>query len=302
MGENGLLIRIQSNALSPYKIPITDSYKFNWINVYILYKDSFTNYPNLDIKYLIDGNYKFTNEQLNKISKSNIRLYLSYNQVMELKQNNEEFYILDEKNLRAVMARVGIQLGVLNNNQLFFSVKKRKKDIDHILYFPGVKGQFLSIKFYQEMCYTKLIFDGKIKNTINNNENIIQNQFNKNMEIIYIIIFLYANEKDIYSFYLNGANNLINYYLVDKSYIDKFKEIYFYKKICDIPMIKGIKTLNDCLRNIKAYESNIDINNIYNKIKLNNFEFLNLNLNLTTRKIVLENNNQFEFPSNFIIP
>ena len=79
MGENGLLIRIQSNALSPYKIPITDSYKFNWINVYILYKDSFTNYPNLDIKYLIDGNYKFTNEQLNKISKSNIRLYLSYN-------------------------------------------------------------------------------------------------------------------------------------------------------------------------------------------------------------------------------
>ena len=81
MGENGLLIRIQSNALSPYKIPITDSYKFNWINVYILYKDSFTNYPNLDIKYLIDGNYKFTNEQLNKISKSNIRLYLSYNQV-----------------------------------------------------------------------------------------------------------------------------------------------------------------------------------------------------------------------------
>ena len=301
MGENGLLIRIQSNALSPYKIPITDSYKFNWINVYILYKDSFTNYPNLDIKYLIDGNYKFTNEQLNKISKSNIRLYLSYNQVMELKQNNEEFYILDEKNLRAVMARVGIQLGVLNNNQLFFSVKKRKKDIDYILYFPGVKGQFLSIKFYQEMLYTKLIFDGKIKNTINNNENIIQNQFNKNMEIIYIIIFLYANEKDIYSFYLNGANNLINYYLVDKSYIDKFKEIYFYKKICDIPMIKGIKTLNDCLRNIKAYESNLDINNIYNKIKLNNFEFLNLNLNLTTRKIVLENNNQFEFPSNFII-
>ena len=166
MGENGLLIRIQSNALSPYKIPITDSYKFNWINVYILYKDSFTNYPNLDIKYLIDGNYKFTNEQLNKISKSNIRLYLSYNQVMELKQNNEEFYILDEKNLRAVMARVGIQLGVLNNNQLFFSVKKRKKDIDYILYFPGVKGQFLSIKFYQEMLYTKLIFDGKIKNTI----------------------------------------------------------------------------------------------------------------------------------------
>ena len=50
------------------------------------------------------------------------------------------------------------------------------------------------------MLYTKLIFDGKIKNTINNNENIIQNQFNKNMEIIYIIIFLYANEKDIYSF------------------------------------------------------------------------------------------------------
>jgi hypothetical protein len=147
MGENGLLIRIQSNALSPYNMPISDSYKFNWINAYILYKDSFTNYPNLDIKNLIDGNYKFTNEQLNKISKSNIRLYLNYNQVMELKQNNEEFYILDEKNLRFVMARVGIQLGVLDNNQLFFSVKKRNKDIEYILYFPEGKGQFLSLKF-----------------------------------------------------------------------------------------------------------------------------------------------------------
>ena len=82
-----------------------------------------------------------------KYQKSNIRLYLSYNQVMELKQNNEEFYILDEKNLRAVMARVGIQLGVLDNNHLFFSVKKREKDIDYILYFPEGKGQFLSLKY-----------------------------------------------------------------------------------------------------------------------------------------------------------
>ena len=147
MGDNGLLIRIQSNALSPYNFPIRESYNFNWIKAYIFYKDSFSNCPNLDIKSLIEGNYKFTNEQLINISKGNIRFYLNYNQVMELKQNNEEFYILDEKNLRAVMARVGIQLGVLDNNHLFFSVKKREKDIDYILYFPEGKGQFLSLKY-----------------------------------------------------------------------------------------------------------------------------------------------------------
>ena len=301
MGDNDLFIRIQSNALSPYNFPIRESYNFNWIKAYILYKDSFTNCPNLDIKSLIEGNYKFTNEQLINISKGNIRFYLNYNQVMELKQNNEEFYILDEKNLRSVMARLGLQLSVLGTTNLFFSIKKTKKDIDYVLYFSEGEDQYLSLKVYHEMSYTKLIVDGNIKNTINNNENIIQNQYSKNMEIIYILIFLYANEKDINSFYLYGADNLVNYYLVNKSYIDKFKEIYFYKDICNIPMIKGIKSLNDCLRSIKAYESNISINNIYNKINLNNFPFSNLKLDLSTRKISLEINNQFEFPSNFII-
>ena len=302
MGDNDLLIRIQSSALSPYKLPLSESYKFNWVNVYILFKDSFTNYPNFDIKKLIDGNYKFTNVELNNISKGNIRLYLNYNQVMELKQNNEDFYILNEEKLKFVMARAGIQLGKLDIYPLFYSKKVKEKDIDYIFFFSEGKGKFLSLKAYHELSYTKLIVNGNIKNNSINDENIIQNKYtDKNLEIIYILIFLSANEKDINSFYSQGAKNLVNYYLVNKNFIDKFKEIYFYSEICNIPMVKKTKTLNDCLRNIKNYESNISIKNIYNKIIPDDLSLSNINLYLTTRKIALENNNKFEVPSNFII-
>ena len=305
MGDNGQLFPIQSNELEPFKLPLSESYKYNWINVYILYQGSFINFPNVDIKKIINGNYKFTKQQLSNISKNNIILYLDYNQIMELKKNNEELYILDEIMLKKVMMKAGLQLSYINKYPLFFGKKEKETETEYMLYFSeGIngKGKYLSFKKYYEKTYTQLVkelvINNNNNNNINNDNNITQNQYNNKWEIIRILIFLYANEKDINYFYSQGAYKLYNYFLVNKSYIDEFKEIYFYKEICSIPFIKGIKTFNDCLKNIKTYESSIEIKNIYNKIILNNFLLLNLN---PTKEIIALGENKFEYPSNFII-
>ena len=95
MRENGIKLYVDTRYLESQVSSIfTDSYDVNnWKNIYILYKDSFTNCPNVDIDQLIKGEYKFTKEQLNNIAKGNVRLYLDYNQIMDLKRKEVKIYI-----------------------------------------------------------------------------------------------------------------------------------------------------------------------------------------------------------------
>ena len=57
MRENGIKLYIDTRYFESQVSSIfTDSYDINnWKNIYILYKDSFTNCPNVDIDQLIKG-------------------------------------------------------------------------------------------------------------------------------------------------------------------------------------------------------------------------------------------------------
>ena len=301
MSENGIKLYIDTRYLESQVSSIfTDSYDINnWKNIYILYKDSFTNCPNVDIDQLIKGEYKFTKEQLNNIAKGNVRLYLDYNQIMDLKRKEVKIYILDEQNLYSTMAKIGLQLTGLKKYPLFLYIKKNKNDneTEYILSFDN--KVFLSFKDDQLEGYTYKFVHENMSNKINDNNNILQTQFDDKLIIIDILIFLYANDKYIHSCYTEGKEDLMNYYLVDKSYIDKFKEIYHYNEICNIPIIKGIKTIEDCLQNIKYFESLIEVKNIYNKINLNHLAFQIFNIYPQMKFI--DYKNYLKCPSGFTI-
>ena len=165
---------------------------------------------------------------------------------MDLKRKEAKIYILDEQNLYSTMAKIGLQLTNLKKYPLFLYIKENKNDneTEYILSFDN--KVFLSFKDDQLEDYTYKFVHENMSNKINDNNNILQTQFDEKLIIIDILIFLYANDKYIHSCYTEGKEDLMNYYLVDKSYIDKFKEIYHYNEICNIPIIKGIKTIEDC--------------------------------------------------------
>ena len=56
--------------------------------------------------------------------------------------------------------------------------------------------------------------------------------------------------------YFQGCNesNLKNYYLINKEFFHKFKKIYNYNSICNIPEIKGITNFIDYYKKITILE------------------------------------------------
>jgi hypothetical protein len=66
--------------------------------------------------------------------------------------------------------------------------------------------------------------------------------------------------------YSQGIFDVKKYYLVNKIYIDKFKEIYYYNEIYNILSMHGINTLNDAFKKLQNLISLNEIKPIYNKI------------------------------------
>jgi hypothetical protein len=96
----------------------------------------------------------------------------------------------------------------------------------------------------------------------------IEQDSNKKNVIIQLLILFYANDKEIMKFFKQGIYDLKNYYLVNKDWVDKFKEIYYFNEVSKISIIKGINNLEDCIRGLKTFESLNEIKLIYNKIKI----------------------------------
>jgi len=116
------------------------------------------------------------------------------------------------------------------------------------------------------------------------------------INIIRSLILIYGNEKIIIELYSNGFFDLQNCYLVNKSWIDKFKELYFYNEISSILEMKGINTYNSVLKNFQLLESSNEISSIKNKINIDTYALTQYNLSPETKNI-----GEFNFPINFVI-
>ena len=130
-----------------------------------------------------------------------------------------------------------------------------------------------------------------------NNANSVKND--PKLKIIQSLILLYGNVKEINRMYTQGTFDVKKYYLVNKTFIDKFKEIYNYNEINNILTKKGINTLSDAFNNLKGLISLNEIKSIYNKISININNLTQINIYVQSRKggPIQE----YNFPLNFEI-
>ena len=311
----------------------------NLKKAYILCKDSF-NDKNINISNLVHN-------KLNTKILNIPRLNFSLAEIMSFKKKKSDFYILSEGWLENIFKKKGININYETN--IFFEDKIEYK----LLYFGNVSSSsseylYFKIKNNQpvdinnqtnnfpmnnnninqnnnQIINIKNTFDNNnnilnnniINNNITNNNNInniniinqtsqsndnypnnyfnFQNDENRS-KIISILILLYGNEKITMELYSKGFYDLKNCYLVNKSWIYKFKEKYFYNEISDILKMKGINTYQDALKNLKSFETSKEILDIINKINIQANTLIQNELSLETK-----NFEEFNCPINFEI-
>ena len=305
-----IFIHIQPNDLETVERPKCERV-FLQKQVYILSLYSFPDCPNFDINILINDNYKLTQAQKISLQKSRLKFVYTFDEIMNLIDNNIDFYLLCESKLKKILFKIGKGDTKLNNSEIFLLKEENKK---YIYFSKEVK--YIYFKFDES--YTKKMMalflennpfnQKKITNTnvievqTPNDLNIINsNLLNEQMKskIIQSLILIYANEQEIMKLYSEGIYDLKNFYLINKSWIDKFKEMYHYNEICTIPEITKINSLNECIQNMENLESLNEIKHIYNKINFDNSPLFNYNLSPNNK--CTGESNKYSYPFDFII-
>ena len=181
--KNGFAFHVNYNNFS--KIPFPNDGLSNQIPVFILCKYSFKNNPNIDIIKLVHNNLS-SNEIM--LSTGEIRTNFTFNEIMSLKKEKIDFYIVDAKQLSKIFLNRQFNC---NSNISFF-----QKNGQNILLFDN------------ELKLIKLESHHNSNNINNNNVNlmgfdIVNNQTNEQ--------FMNFNDN------INNANNqemnnnIINY-------------------------------------------------------------------------------------------
>ena len=203
-----IFIHIQPNDLETVERPNCERV-FSQKQVYILSLYSFPDCPNFDINILINDNYKLTQAQKISLQKSRLKFDYTFDEIMNLIDNNIDFYLLCESKLKKILFKIGKGDTKLNNSEIFLLKEENKK---YIYFSKEVK--YIYFKFDES--YTKKMMalflennpfnQKKITNTnvievqTPNDLNIINsNLLNEQMKskIIQSLILIYANEQEI---------------------------------------------------------------------------------------------------------
>ena len=301
------------------------------IDVYVLCKNSFDqSYQNIDIGKLFSNN--LSSNEISNMILLGIKTDFTFDEIMSFKNNNIDFYIVDRERLSKIFLNQDI-------NQCFSSIKLFQYKGNYILsfdffYFISFKPKYNTSNFVNENQsnpniqininnnnYDELLNDNNIKNTgdaVYNNSLINDDIFNQPQEqqlninnnniptkdektkILECLILLYGNEREILRLYSQGGvYDLKKYYLINKIFIDKFKEIYNYNAIYNILLQQGIKTLNDTLTNMKNYLSLTEIQSLTYTINIDNYSLSQYNSKPEIK--VTGEYGEYKFPVNFVI-
>ena len=230
------------------------------------------------------------------------RINFTFNEIMSFKLNKIDFYIISKERLQSILKKTSIKFEF--NTYIYFFDKLE----DKILYFLN-ENKYIGFKI-KHFGYVN-INNQFIKDNINiinqapqDNNNYANSNYNfqndeSKMNIIRSLILIYGNEKIIIELYSKGIYDLKNCYLVNKSWIDKFKELYFFNEISNILAIKGINTYYtyySALKNLQILESSNEISTIKNKINVDTNALIQNDLSTETKNI-----GEFKFPINFAI-
>ena len=221
------------------------------IPVLIISSNTFTNYPNIDIKKLANRQYKLEEVLLMKSSPMN---ELTLNDVITLKKSYKEFLIVN----KSFLTKLGFDQYILLSPNIYYFIKDSKK----YLYFIN-ESKLLMIESGNQM---------NLYSSINNNLNINIDINNIRKNIINCSVLLYANKKIInilYTSNLPHKYNIKDYRLINKSWLDNFKENYYnnFENIINThSQIYQFNSYNDCIKNFKYFQSLVEIQNIANSI------------------------------------
>ena len=218
----------------------------NLIPVYIFCEFSLSNQENIDFK-------KFINNQLSKEEKNSIqsiKFNFTSDDLITLRNNKKEFYIVDKKYL--------LQLGFNENNI----------NPSNIFYFSDNSSQ----KYLLFTNEGKIISISQEKSILNMNYNDIR------AFILTGLILLYANEKELNKILpLNIADeyDFKNYYIVNKNWINKFKSLFNYDEVYKIiSKINKYNSYKGYEKNIQSFFSKNELTNIIMNIKNNPDELI----------------------------
>ena len=119
---------------------------------------------------------------------------------------------------------------------------------------------------------------------------------NNKVLIIRSLILLYGMEKGIKTALINGVYDLRPYYLVNKTFIDKFKEKFQFNMINNISALSKYSKFSDFEQNIKSLEALNDVKNISKLIQGDPSSLSHIQLYPT-----LNSYGEYKFPTNFTI-
>ena len=183
------------------------------IPVYILSQDSLiNNWNNLDIKQLINRQISF--DYLNSINQNSIKMNFTSNEIMDFKNKQKEFYVVDMQ----FLINIGFNQNIIQQSNIYYF---EDDDYSQKLIFM-YEGKVLEIQPTNKM----------IKNNDNSNMDI-----NIKNDILRCLILLYGSEKEINKLLnsnIDDEYDLKKYYLVNKIWINYFKDKFKYKEIYKI--------------------------------------------------------------------
>ena len=223
------------------------------IPVFLICPLTFDNIPNLDIRKL--ASRECINGEIKLISKSPIRLDFTYDEVMSLKKNNKDFFFANV----SFLSKIGISPYILTSSNIYYFSQNSKK----FIFFQN-ENKLLRI----ESANPFGIYNPNIYNNININIDI--NNIRNN--IIKCSVLLYANEKEmerLYSSNIPGKYDIKNYRLINKYWLDIFKENFYYKfkkLIIAQTHLYEFDNYNDYLKNLDHFESLVEFQNLANLI------------------------------------
>ena len=207
-------------------------------------------------------------------------------------------YIIESVIKISSVNNINMQLKGVNLilNSLNEDIKKAKEKVKNL--FNDNNDNNYTYNFNNNIIINENNNNFNYATTYQTNNNISLNDDKK--KILISLIFLYGNEQEILRLYSQGGvYDLKQYYLINKTIIDKFKEIYNYNEIYNILSQKGIRTLNDTLTNMKNYLSMTEIQSFAYTINIDSYTLSQYNSMPET--ITIGEYGVYTFPLNFVI-
>ena len=332
--KNGFALHVNYNNFSEIQFP-SDGLN-NQIPVFILCKYSFKNNPSIDIGKLVHNNLSyneilfsmgeikinFSFNEIMSLKGHKIDFYIVDGKRLstillkeEFKNKKSNIYFTQkngqnvlyfEKEIKLIKFESHHNSNNANNNNInqmnFSNVNKQpneqfmnfninnenNKEINNnsINYNGNSNDPYNNIQFNQQNIESNNLF------YIPNNEGIPHN--NKIPLIIRSLILLYGMEKAIKN--AIGVYDLKPYYLVNKTFIETFKEKFQFNLLNNISSLKMYSKFSDFQQNIKSLEALNDVKNISKIIQGDLSQLSHIQLYPT-----LTSYGEYKFPTNFTI-